>query len=311
MTKLKLGFAGSPAFAVSILAALVQTEFCPIVVFTQPPKPTGRGQSIRKTPVHDFAESSNISVKSPLNIANQLSLLTDLDLLVVAAYGQILPESVIRTPRFGCVNVHPSLLPRWRGATPVEHTILSGDSKTGVSIMQIVKQLDAGPVYAQCSVSLTGHETTRSLTKILAQEGAQLLIEHLSNRRNNSTPEPRPQDSKQASYAKRLTKEDARINWLNSATQIDRQIRAFYDHNPAFTSKNDVRIRILNANVIPGSFEPGVVYCQNSDVLIGTAEGGIQVHAVQLNLGKGIPMSIEQAKNGYKTLFTSGVQFET
>lgn len=306
-----MGFAGSPAFAVSILAALVQTEFCPSVVFTQPPKPTGRGRRIRKTPVHDFAESCKLRAECPPDISQELSLLAGLDLLVVAAYGQILSERVINSPLLGCVNVHPSLLPRWRGATPVEHTILSGDTTTGVSIMQVVKQLDAGPVYNQCRVNLKGNETTHGLTKTLAEEGAKLLIDYLSHKSNNSTPEPTPQESTQVTYAKRLSKEDARINWFNSASQIDRQIRAFYDHNPAFTAKNDVRIRILSADVILGSFEPGVVYCQNSDLFVGTGEGGIRVHRVQLSVGKGTPMSIQQAINGYKTLFTSGVQFET
>ena len=258
-----------------------------------------------------FTESIGLHVEIPRSISDSMSLLKAIDLLIVAAYGQILPEDVISAPALGSVNVHPSILPRWRGATPVEHAILAGDCTTGVSLMQVTKRLDAGPVFNQVHIDLNGRETTAALTNNLAELGAQLLVEHLAKVQKEGSLEPTPQDEAMATYARRLKKEDARINWCDSASKIERQVRAGFDQNPAFTTQESVRMRILHAEIVDGIFKPGLLYINGLNVVIGTSVGGLRLHTVQLNIGKGRPMSVAQAMNGFKDLFVPGVQFET
>lgn len=306
----RLGFAGSPQLAVPILRALIEADRSPEIVLTQPAKPTGRGQSITKTPIHVYAEQVGLQVLTPSVLRNLAHKLPPLDILIVAAYGKILPTSLLKYPNFGCINVHFSLLPRWRGATPIEHAILYGDQETGISIMQIVPQLDAGPIYAQQSIPLIGDETTKSLTRTLAELGASLILTVLAEFHTDRYRTPTPQVIEGVTYAPRLLKQSACINWNQSAEAVSRQIRAFHDHNPAFCTRNSLRMKILAAHATTGSFIPGKLYRRKSDLVIGCQSGGLIVNTVQLNRGKGNRMSIQALLNGYGQLFVDGFQFD-
>ena len=198
---MQIGFAGSPEFAVTVLDAMLRAGRIPKVVISQPPRASGRNRAEKRTPVHEVASQCGINVATPQRLKNQEHLLDDLDLLVVAAYGLILPTSILETPRLGCINVHASLLPRWRGASPIEHAILHGDRETGVSIMRIAPKLDAGPVYRTDKISLNGSETTESLTQSLATLGGNALNLVLEEFEQGTVSEPTAQDPSLVTYA--------------------------------------------------------------------------------------------------------------
>ncbi len=307
---MQIAFAGSPQFASWILDALIASPFKPSIVFTQPAKPSGRGLKSKPTPVYDLACTHQITTEAPPRLNECVSQLKELDLLAVAAYGQILSNEVLNAPKRGCINVHASLLPRWRGASPIEHAILTGDDKTGVSIMEIVPKLDAGPVYKSKSIPLLGSETTQSLTQTLAEIGSELLIEMLTSVQQGEMTEPTPQNPELVTYARRLTTEDARINWDQLATEIERQIRAFDGRNAAFTTRENLRLRIIDAEVVRGNYSNGQVHRNKSSVIIGCQDGGINLKYIQINIGSGKPMSIQAALNGYGDLFSDGSKFD-
>lgn len=307
---MQFGFAGSPLFAADILQIILAAELRPQLVITQASKPTGRGRKIQHTPVYSLAQQENIPIATPNKVEECVKSLLDLDLLVVAAYGQILPRSVLNAPLHGCINVHTSLLPRWRGASPVEHAILHGDNTTGVSIMQIESKLDAGPVYLQQKYVLDGTETATSLTNDLAKLGGNALLIVLNDFSKENNPTPSPQAKTGVTYAPRLLSNDARIDWGQTAIVNERKVRAFVGRNAAFTSREEVRLRILAAEVRKGEFFPGKLYRTESTLMIGCKRGGLLLRTVQLNLGKGTPMSIASALNGYGRLFEDGIQFD-
>ena len=307
---MQLGFAGSPRFAVTVLDAMLQSGRKPSTVFTQPPRASGRNRVEKRTPVHEVAVEGGIEVVTPTRLKNQEHLVADLDLLVVAAYGLILPQSFLEAPRFGCINVHASLLPRWRGASPVEHAILNGDSQTGVSIMKIVQKLDAGPVYRTANLSLKGDETTESLTQSLATLGGDALNHVLEEFERGTLSEPIAQDPSLVTYAPSLRAENARIDWSCDARSIERHVRAFVGRSSAYTMCDDLRVRILEASLIEGEYEPGIARRENRHVVIGCGTDGLALETVQLNRGKGTPMPISSALNGYGSVFSDGVRFE-
>ena len=307
---MQFGFAGSPRFAVTVLAAMLQAERIPSIVFTQPPRSSGRNRMKRRTPVHEMAAEWGIEVATPHRLKNQEHLLSDLDLLVVAAYGLILPRPFLETPRLGCINVHASLLPRWRGAAPIEHAILHGDRRTGVSIMRIVPKLDAGPVYRSAALALNGDETTESLTQSLATLGGNALNLVLEEFEQGTVCEPMAQDPSLVTYAPSLNTEDARIDWSRDACSVERHIRAFVGRSSAYTMCGDVRIRVLEASLVDGEFEPGVARREDRSVVVGCGKGGIALETVQLNRGRGTPMPIASALNGYASIFSDGARLE-
>lgn len=307
---MQIGFAGSPTFAAEILQIILDAGLRPQLVITQASKPTGRGQKIQNTPVYSLAHNENIPLATPSKIEECAVALAGLDLLAVAAYGQILTKTVLQTPRYGCINVHASNLPRWRGASPIEHAILHGDDATGISIMRIESKLDAGPVYLQESIALDGRETAATLSKSLAQLGGNALCKVLQKFAQGDTPTPKPQAQVGITHAPRLTPEDARLNWKDRATTNERKVRAFIGRNSAFTTRGDLRLRVLEADVDKGDFSPGRLYRSANTLVIGCKQGGLLLRTVQLNRGKGTPLSAEATLNGFGRLFEDGIQFD-
>ena len=306
---MNLGFAGTPSFAVRILQALIDSSHTVRVVFTQPDRRAGRGRKLVPSPVRSLADASGLPVRTPVHIGDDLSYMEGLDALVVAAYGQILPEAVLRAPARGCINVHASLLPRWRGAAPVERAIMAGDALTGVSIMQMDAGLDTGPVLLSRSVAIEEADTGMSLTAGLADIGAEALLEILA------MPEAFPavpQDDAQASLAPRITRADAAIDWKRSAESIARQVRALVHRRTAYTTMGDERVLVLGAQAVPGNTagDPGTVTRTRKGVTVACGEGALMLQTVQLSRGSGRPMAARDAANGYPQIFATGERFD-
>lgn len=256
---------GSPAFALPSLEALLAHGYHVVGVYTQPDREAGRGRKPQPPPVKQFALQHNLPVYQPLNFKTpeEIERLRGLapDVIIVVAYGQILPRSVLALPQRGILNVHASLLPRWRGAAPIAAAILAGDRETGVTIMEIVPALDAGPIVAQRAVPVRDEDTTGSLSQRLAQEGAALLIEVLPAWYEGRI-QPRPQDEAGVTYAPPLKKEDGLIVWSDPAVQIWRRIRAYNPWPTAYTFlPSGEQLRILEAKPLPEVAEaaPGTV----------------------------------------------------
>ena len=311
---MNIGFAGTPVFAATILDVLHASKHNVVLVLTQPGRPAGRGRRVRPGPVETLSLERGMAVYVPTNLRGIASKLEPLDVLVVAAYGVILPKRVLAAPKLGCLNVHASLLPRWRGASPIEHAILHGDEETGVSIMQITPRLDAGPVFQQAKLQLSAHSTTSSVTDELAQLGAEEIVEVLDRIEINTLDKPRPQIERQATYAPRLGNKAAQINWNESAVQIERHVRAFHGRGMAFTTSRQpertLRIRVLEAKIVEGNGAPGTVLAADSEPVIGCGENALALRTVQLNVGKGKAMAGTDAVNGFPDLWRLGSRFE-
>jgi methionyl-tRNA formyltransferase len=251
---LKLGFAGTPEFAATILAGILAHGLRPAVVYTQPDRPIGRGRKLRPGPVKALASAEGIEVLQPATLRDPQAVERlaqfRLDLLVVVAYGLLLPQPILETPRLGCINVHASLLPRWRGAAPVERAIMAGDEMTGVSIMRMDRGLDTGPVYLQRPCPIGERATGPELEQALAVLGLEALLVCLG-----ALPDliPQSQPDEGVSYAHKLTPADAPIDWSRDARVIDRQVRALCGRLPAFTFSAGTRIQILAATPNPES----------------------------------------------------------
>ena len=305
----QLAFAGAPAFAATILARLLDSPHSVGLVYTQPPRPTGRGRKVSKSPVHVLAESASIEVRTPTGIKGEETLLAGFDWLLVAAYGLLLPQSILDAPKHHCLNVHASLLPRWRGAAPVERAIMAGDAETGVSIMRIEAKLDAGPVYRQRRISLGDDAFGATVTTALAALGADTLLEVL-----DELPDiqPEPQVDALATYAHKLTSAESLIDWHADAVAIGRQVRALSGRAAAFTTGPDgVRLRILEANPIAPkeALPPGTLRHDAEGWRISCGRGALRLSTVQLDRGKGMPMPIRSAANGYSRVVFDGAVF--
>lgn len=311
MTPLRIGFAGTPEFAATIYKNLLSSGFTIDRVFTQPPRRSGRGKKVKSSPVHEHALIAQAEVFTPTRLKDAEQQFDDLDVLVVAAYGLILPKTVLAAPTHGCINVHASLLPRWRGASPIEHAILHGDSRTGISIMKIEARLDSGPIYSQRLLELNGNETLDSLTHELSQMGAIELTNVLEKLQKHELPDPVPQDEAQATFAPRLVSSDAKIDWSNSATDIERRIRAFIGRGGAYTLVNNTRLQVQQARVVRGTLPTGVLHSRDGEWLIGCGEACLALDIVQLNRGSGKSMNVNAAANGYRDVFRDGTVFES
>lgn len=288
---MRLVFMGSPEFAVLPLEYLVRSPYRVVAVYTQPDRPAGRGQAPGPSAVARAAVPLGLSVVQPASLREPEveAELRDLqpDVIVVAAFGQILPGSVLAIPRYGCLNIHPSLLPRFRGASPVAAAILAGDEFTGVSIMLMDEGMDTGPVLAQAQIPIFGSDTTGALTAKLSRIGAQLLLEVLPRwLRGELTP--RPQDEALASYCHPIAKEAGEINWELMADSLWRQVRAYSPWPGSYTSWQGRRLKIIEAVPLPG--EAGlrvgrVVALSGEDGAafgVATGEGVLGVLKVQL-----------------------------
>ncbi|MBN1690744.1 MAG: methionyl-tRNA formyltransferase [Dehalococcoidia bacterium] len=241
---------GSPAFALPALHSLMSSQYDITAVYSQPDKRTGRGQQVVSCPVKQYAVSQGLRVIQPETFKDpqEISALVELqpDIIVVAAYGQILPDAVLNIPQYKCINIHPSLLPQYRGPSPIAAAILNGDTVTGVTIMLIEKKVDAGPILAQKEISVAEDTTADRLSEILAKTGAELLIETMSAW-VGGTIRPQPQDESRASYTRMETKEDGRIDWNVPAVQIWRKVRAYHPWPGCFTVWKNTRLKIIEA----------------------------------------------------------------
>lgn len=274
MNKLKLIFAGTPDFAARHLAALLSSGHEVVAVYTQPDKPAGRGQKLTASPVKELALAHDLPVYQPASLRNEAAQ-TELaalgaDLMVVVAYGLILPKAVLDTPRLGCINVHGSLLPRWRGAAPIQRSIWAGDAETGVTIMQMDVGLDTGAMIRKVTCPIASDETSASLYDKLAGLGPQALVDTLDAMAAGDTA-AEPQDDALANYAEKLSKEEARIDWSMDAVAIERCIRAF---NPWPISWFDVAgqtVKVWQAEVVAQD------HCQAAGTLLKADKQGIEV----------------------------------
>lgn len=304
----RLAFAGAPNFAATILQRLLDSEHEVGLVYTQPERPKGRGRKVAPSPVQVLAESARKEVRTPTRLLGEEEALASFDYLVVAAYGLLLPDAILDAPRHGCLNVHASLLPRWRGAAPVERAIMAGDAETGVSIMRIAARLDAGPVYRQRLLRLTLSATGASVTDDLASLGADTLLEVLAELPGLTA---RPQEDVGATYAHKLTSADSVIDWYNDAAFIDRQVRALSGRAAAYTTAaDDVRMRILEAipEAAVDDSPPGTLRQHPNGWQVVCRRGALDLLSVQLNRGKGTPMPIQSAVNGYGQILFDGAQ---
>jgi methionyl-tRNA formyltransferase len=279
MARMRLAFMGTPDFAVPSLDALVAAGHDIAAVYTQPPRPAGRGKALSPSPVHRRAEQAGFEVRTPATLrdpdAQQAFIALDLDAAVVAAYGLILPEPILLAPLHGCLNVHASLLPRWRGAAPIQRAILAGDATTGVCIMGMERGLDTGPVYARRKTEVD-RKTAGELTAELAAMGGALMAETL-DRLGAIVPEP--QLEKGATYAPKIDKTEARLDFTQPAEAVERQVRAFNPVPGAFFEYQGERIRILAAELSELSGAPGTVL--DHVLAIACATGSIVPTLVQ------------------------------
>ena len=290
---MRIVFMGSPDFAVPSLNALVEAGHEVVAVYSQPPRPAGRGKGERKTAVHERAEQLGIEVRTPRTLRNEEEQerfrALSADLAVVAAYGLILPRPILDAPKQGCVNVHASLLPRWRGAAPIQRAILAGDEVSGVTIMQMDEGLDTGPMLLKRELTLRG-KTAGQVTEELANLGAEALVTWLND---PAPPKPQPEDG--VTYASKVDKAEARIDWQRPALEIARQVRAFAPAPGAWFEVNGERIKLLVAAIADGSGKPGEVL--DDRLTVATSEGAIRPLKVQ-RAGRA-PMSAEELLRGF------------
>ena len=274
---MRIVFMGSPDFAVPALNALVEAGHDIAAVYCQPPRPAGRGKADRKTAVHQRAEALSLEVRTPrtLRDAEEQARFAalDTDLAVVAAYGLILPKPILDAPKAGCVNIHASLLPRWRGAAPIHRAILAGDDVTGVTIMQMDVGLDTGPMLLKRDTQVD-RKNAGQLTEELANLGASALLEWLNH---PAPPEAQPEDG--ATYAAKVDKAEARIDWRKSATEIERQVRAFAPFPGAWFEVSGERVKLLEADLAQGVGNPGEVL--DDHLTIACDEGSIRPLRIQ------------------------------
>jgi methionyl-tRNA formyltransferase len=290
---MRIVFMGSPDFAVPSLNALVEAGHEVVAAYAQPPRPAGRGKSDRKTSVHERAEELGIEVRTPRTLRDEAEQARfralDPDLAVVAAYGLILPVPILEAPKSGCVNVHASLLPRWRGAAPIQRAILAGDEISGVTLMRMDEGLDTGPMLARQTLDIR-RKTAGEVTEELANLGAKLLTGWLA------TPTPaEPQPIAGATYASKINKGETRIDWSRPAEEIERLVRAFSPAPGAWFEANGERIKLLSANVADGAGSPGEVV---DDELTIAAGSGL-VRPIRVQRAGRAPMSAQELLRGF------------
>jgi methionyl-tRNA formyltransferase len=281
MPKRRLAFMGTPDFAVAILDCLIAAGHDIAAVYCQPPRQAGRGHRVVPSPVQQRAEQKGLLVRHPTRLgpddAAAFAAL-QLDIAVVAAYGLILPRAVLDAPRFGCINVHASLLPRWRGAAPIERAILAGDKETGVTIMKMEAGLDTGPMLASAAVPILARTTAAALRAQLVALGSRLLLPVLDQL---ETVAPRPQPQEGVTYAQKISREEGRIDWRKDAKELERQVRAL---DCWFEAKGE-RIKLLAAALGEGSGAPGTVLDATPTIACG--RGALQLVSLQ-RAGRGV-----------------------
>ena len=285
---MRLIFMGTPDFSVPTLEALIDAGHDIVAVYTQPPRPAGRGKKQQKSAVHRTAEKHGLTVYTPKSLKDpaEHQLINELkaDCAVVVAYGQILPQAVLDAPAHGCVNVHASLLPRWRGAAPIHRAIMAGDTETGVCIMQMEAGLDTGPVIAEQKVAIEADATTASLHDTLAGLGATMINDALKGYAGG-TLKPTPQPDEGITYAHKIDKAEAKIDWYKSAEEVDRQVRGLFPFPGGWTLIDGDRIKILAGDVLAdASGQAGTTL--DDDLTVACGSGAYQIGRAQ-RAGKG------------------------
>lgn len=305
MSALRIAFMGTPDFSVPVLGELLAAGHEVVAVYSQPPRKAGRGMEEKKSPVHLFAEENGIEVRTPRSLKDaaeqEAFAALDLDVAVVVAYGLILPQKVLEAPRLGCLNLHASLLPRWRGAAPIQRAIMAGDAETGVMVMQMEAGLDTGPVLLAEHVPIGPEETAGSLHDALSRRGADLMVRALAAL-SRGTLEATPQADEGVTYAHKIEKTEARIDWQRPARELDAHIRGLTPFPGAFFEMarkgKSERVKVLRArpveNPSSGKGEPGTVL---EGLTIACGAGALQLLEVQ-RAGKGA-VSAEEFLRGF------------
>lgn len=310
---MKIIFIGTPEFGTIVLGGLVNNNYKPVLVITETDKPVGRKHIITPPPVKVLGERYKIKVLQPEKIINLKSEILNLkpDLVVVAAYGKILPKEILEIPKYGCFNVHPSLLPKYRGPSPIQSAILSGDKKTGVTIMQMVKKMDAGPMLMQKEIELAENETYENLHNKLAELGVELLIKAVPSFAEGKI-KPTLQDEIKATYTKILKKEDGKIDWSKKAIEIERQIRAFCPWPGSFTGYSDSidnkeniytikiwKVKTQKQHAVGPFGAPGKTFmAPNEKIAVQAGEDFLIIEELQLSGGK--KMTSEEFLKGHQ-----------
>ncbi|ANR79055.1 methionyl-tRNA formyltransferase [Kosakonia sacchari] len=307
---LRIIFAGTPDFAARHLDALLSSEHQVVGVFTQPDRPAGRGKKLMPSPVKVLAEEKDLPVFQPASLRaeenQQLVANLNADVMVVVAYGLILPKAVLAMPRLGCINVHGSLLPRWRGAAPIQRSLWAGDAETGVTIMQMDVGLDTGDMLFKLACPITDEDTSATLYDKLAELGPQGLIATLQQL-VQGTAQPQVQDEAQVTYAEKLSKEEARLDWSLSATQLERCIRAFNPWPMSWFVVDEQPVKVWKASVIPSepTEKPGtIVDVSKAGIQVTTADGILNLESLQ-PAGKKA-MSAQDLLNSRREWFAPG-----
>ncbi len=307
---LKVIFAGTPDFSVPCLQALLDAHYDVVAVLTQPDKPSGRGQKLTASPVKQLAVTAGlpvIQVKTLREAAIQQQLAAlQADVIIVVAYGLLLPIEVLQIPRLGCINVHASLLPRWRGAAPIQRAIAAGDKETGVTIMQMDVGLDTGAMLRHAAYAIKATDTAQHVHDHLAALGARELMHCLQDLQQGKI-KPQAQDDALANYAAKITKEEALINWQQSADEIANKIRAFNPWPVSFTHIDQQLLRIWSAHAVDQTTTqtPGcILHCDKQGIDVATSKGLLRITQCQLAGGK--ILTVQQLLNSRKDLFAPG-----
>lgn len=282
---MRVVFMGTPEFSVPVLDALVVAGHDIVAVYCQPPRPAGRGKKDRPSPVQSRAEVLGLPVRHPVSLrtpeAQAEFAALEADVAVVVAYGLLLPQAILDAPREGCLNIHASLLPRWRGAAPIHRAIMAGDAETGICIMQMEAGLDTGPVLMRARTAIRPQETTAQLHDRLSMIGSGLIVDALAQL-PDLTPEPQPEEG--VTYATKIDKSEARIDWARPAEEVDRQIRGLSPFPGAWTEIDGQRVKVLASQLAQGSGQPGEVLDDALTVACGS--GAIELTRLQ-RAGKG------------------------
>ncbi|XEG72683.1 methionyl-tRNA formyltransferase [Pseudomonas sp. abacavir_1] len=306
---LRIVFAGTPEFAAEHLKALLDTPHEIVAVYTQPDRPAGRGQKLMPSPVKQLAAQHGLPVLQPPTLRNpeaqaELAALQP-DLMVVVAYGLILPQAVLDIPRLGCINSHASLLPRWRGAAPIQRAVQAGDAESGVTVMQMEAGLDTGPMLLKVSTPISAEDTGGSLHDRLARLGPPAVVEAIAGLAAG-TLKGEVQDDALATYAHKLSKDEAKLDWSRPAVELERVVRAFDPWPVCHTTLNGEPLKVWAARLGEGKEEPGKILGASRDgLLVGCGEGSLLLTRVQLPGGK--PLAFADLFNSRREQFAAGL----